>query len=150
MIPLMSVTRNFFMGREPTKGRFIKRFDLETANRIKMEKMRQMGINLRAPDQAVGTLSGGETPDGRHRAGRPFRCQGADPGRTDQRLGVRQTSNVMATIARVRAQGVGRGLHQPQRAPRAGGGRPLHGAEPGPDPGEPPTRARSTPPNCRT
>ena len=59
MIPLMSVTRNFFMGREPTKGRFIKRFDLETANRITMEKMRQMGINLRAPDQAVGTLSGG-------------------------------------------------------------------------------------------
>ena len=61
MIPLMSVTRNFFMGREPTKGRGIaKRFDIDRANEICMEEMRKMGINLRAPDQAVGTLSGGE------------------------------------------------------------------------------------------
>ena len=54
MIPLMSVTRNFFMGREPTKGRGIaKRFDIDRANEICMEEMRKMGINLRAPDQAV-------------------------------------------------------------------------------------------------
>ncbi|MFN7052252.1 MAG: ATP-binding cassette domain-containing protein, partial [Gemmobacter sp.] len=34
MIPLMSVTRNFFMGREPTVGRgLFKRFDIENANR---------------------------------------------------------------------------------------------------------------------
>lgn len=59
MIPLMSVTRNFFMGREPTKGRGLtKRLDIERANEITMEEMRKMGISLRAPDQAVGTLSG--------------------------------------------------------------------------------------------
>jgi simple sugar transport system ATP-binding protein len=35
MIPLMSVTRNFFMGREPTKGwGLFKRFDTERANRV--------------------------------------------------------------------------------------------------------------------
>lgn len=61
MIPLMSVARNFFMGREPTKGRgMLKRFDIETANQITVEAMKKMGINLRGPDQAVGTLSGGE------------------------------------------------------------------------------------------
>ncbi len=53
MIPLMSVTRNFFMGREPTKGSGpFKRFDTDTANEITMEEMRKMGINLRGPDQA--------------------------------------------------------------------------------------------------
>src|SRR6056297_2541750 len=58
MIPLMSVTRNFFMGREPTVGRgLFKRFDTETANRVTMEEMKRMGISLRGPDQAVGTLS---------------------------------------------------------------------------------------------
>ena len=58
MIPLMSVTRNFFMGREPTKGSgLLKRFDVDHANQVTMEQMRQMGINLRGPDQAVGTLS---------------------------------------------------------------------------------------------
>ena len=62
MIPLMSVTRNFFMGREPTKGRgLLKRFDTENANKIAVEEMRKMGINLRGSDQAVGTLSGGES-----------------------------------------------------------------------------------------
>ena len=61
MIPLMSVTRNFFLGREPKKGfgpfRF---FDFETADRIAMDELARMGIRLREPGQAVGTLSGGE------------------------------------------------------------------------------------------
>jgi len=107
MIPLMSVTRNFFMGREPTKGRFIKRFDLETANRITMEKMRQMGINLRAPDQAVGTLSGGERQTVAIARAVHFGAKVLILDEPTSALGVRQTSNVLATIARVRAQGVG-------------------------------------------
>jgi simple sugar transport system ATP-binding protein len=61
MIPLMSVTRNFWMGREPVKrvGPF-KFMDFKRATEVTMEEMRKMGINLRSPDQAVGTLSGGE------------------------------------------------------------------------------------------
>ena len=35
MIPLMSVTRNFFMGREPSKGRgILKRYDSKTAAEV--------------------------------------------------------------------------------------------------------------------
>ena len=61
MIPLMSVTRNFFMGNEPTrKIAGISFFDHELANEVTMKEMKKMGINLRSPDQAVGTLSGGE------------------------------------------------------------------------------------------
>ena len=61
MIPLMSVTRNFFLGREPKKSVGpLRRFDFATANRITMEEMARMGIRLREPTQAVGTLSGGE------------------------------------------------------------------------------------------
>ncbi|MDO5630243.1 MAG: ATP-binding cassette domain-containing protein [Paracoccus sp. (in: a-proteobacteria)] len=107
MIPLMSVTRNFFMGREPTKGRFIKRFDLERANAITMEEMRKMGINLRAPDQAVGTLSGGERQTVAIARAVYFGAKVLILDEPTSALGVRQTSNVLATIARVRAQGVG-------------------------------------------
>lgn len=107
MIPLMSVTRNFFMGREPTTGRLIKRFDLETANRITMESMRRMGINLRAPDQAVGTLSGGERQTVAIARAVHFGAKVLILDEPTSALGVRQTSNVLATIARVRAQGVG-------------------------------------------
>ena len=60
MIPLMSV-RNFFTGNEPIKRRFgFNLFDHERADKVTMDEMRKMGINLRGPHQAVGTLSGGE------------------------------------------------------------------------------------------
>ena len=61
LVPLMSVTRNFFMGREPLKGLpLLKTFDIEKANKIAAERMGQIGIDVRDPSQAVGTMSGGE------------------------------------------------------------------------------------------
>ena len=61
LVSLMSVTRNFFMGREPMKGLpFFKTFDIEKANKIAAERMGQIGIDVRDPSQAVGTMSGGE------------------------------------------------------------------------------------------
>ncbi|MFY0691704.1 MAG: sugar ABC transporter ATP-binding protein [Paracoccaceae bacterium] len=108
MIPLMSVTRNFFMGREPTKGSGpFKRFDTETANDITMEEMRKMGINLRGPDQAVGTLSGGERQTVAIARAVYFGAKVLILDEPTSALGVRQTSNVLATIDRVRKDGIG-------------------------------------------
>jgi len=108
MIPLMSVSRNFFMGREPTKGSGpFKRFDVETANRVTIEEMRKMGINLRGPDQAVGTLSGGERQTVAISRAVYFGAKVLILDEPTSALGVRQTSNVLATIAKVRKQGVG-------------------------------------------
>ena len=54
MIPLMSVTRNFFMGNEPTrKVAGLNFFDHKLANQVTMDEMRKMGIALRGPDQAT-------------------------------------------------------------------------------------------------
>jgi simple sugar transport system ATP-binding protein len=60
IVPLMSITRNFFMGREPMKNRFLRIFDFLYGNRVAEEAMKQIGINLNYPEQAAGTLSGGE------------------------------------------------------------------------------------------
>ena len=61
LVSLMSVTRNFFMGREPLKGLpLLKTFDIEKANKIAAERMGQIGIDVRDPSQVVGTMSGGE------------------------------------------------------------------------------------------
>ena len=61
MIPLMSITRNFFLGREPVKGAWVtKRIDMKKADAIVYEELARIGINVRDPQQAVGTLSGGE------------------------------------------------------------------------------------------
>ncbi|MGH1414427.1 MAG: ATP-binding cassette domain-containing protein [Pelagimonas sp.] len=108
MIPLMSVARNFFMGREPTKGRGLtKRFDVDAANEITMSEMRKMGINLRGPDQAVGTLSGGERQTVAIARAVYFGAKVLILDEPTSALGVRQTSNVLATIDKVRDQGVG-------------------------------------------
>ena len=108
MIPLMSVTRNFFMGREPTKGKWLfKRMDIDKANSATMEAMREMGIKLRSPDQAVGTLSGGERQTVAIARAVYFGAKVLILDEPTSALGVRQTSNVLATIDRVRKQGVG-------------------------------------------
>jgi simple sugar transport system ATP-binding protein len=108
MIPLMSVTRNFFMGREPVKGRgLFKRFDIERANEITMTEMRRMGINLRGPDQAVGTLSGGERQTVAIARAVYFGAKVLILDEPTSALGVRQTANVLATIDKVRNQGIG-------------------------------------------
>jgi simple sugar transport system ATP-binding protein len=60
-VPLMSIWRNFFLGNEPTKGVGpFRRIDVATAKRITREQLSLMGIDIRDPEQSIGTLSGGE------------------------------------------------------------------------------------------
>ncbi|MEO0388850.1 MAG: ATP-binding cassette domain-containing protein [Pseudomonadota bacterium] len=107
MIPLMSVSRNFFMGNEPEKsvGPF-KLFDHAFANRVTMDEMRRMGINLRGPDQAVGTLSGGERQTVAIARAVYFGAKVLILDEPTSALGVRQTANVLATIDKVRKKGI--------------------------------------------
>ena len=61
VMPLMSVSRNFFLGNEPTVGFGpFRRFDSATAATVAREQMHQIGIDVRDTEQLVGTLSGGE------------------------------------------------------------------------------------------
>lgn len=107
MIPLMSVSRNFFMGNEPLRkvGPF-SFFDHAQANRITMREMRAMGINLRGPDQAVGTLSGGERQTVAIARAVHFGAKVLILDEPTSALGVRQTANVLATVDKVRRKGV--------------------------------------------
>ncbi|MTI45858.1 monosaccharide ABC transporter ATP-binding protein (CUT2 family) [Roseibium hamelinense] len=107
MIPLMSVSRNFFMGNEPVRRIGpLKLFDHDYANRVTMEEMRKMGINLRGPDQAVGTLSGGERQTVAIARAVHFGAKVLILDEPTSALGVRQTANVLATIDKVRKQDI--------------------------------------------
>lgn len=62
-IPLMSLSRNFFLGREEEISRkflFFKFLDFKKANKVTTESMKEIGINVREASQPIGTLSGGE------------------------------------------------------------------------------------------
>ncbi|TAA51882.1 MULTISPECIES: ATP-binding cassette domain-containing protein [unclassified Shinella] len=108
MIPLMSVSRNFWMGREPERGVWpFKTFDTGKADEITVTEMRKMGINLRGPDQAVGTLSGGERQTVAIARAVYFGAKVLILDEPTSALGVRQTANVLSTIDQVRKQGIG-------------------------------------------
>jgi len=108
MIPLMSVTRNFWMGREPVrKVGPLKFMDFAKANEVTMAEMAKMGINLRSPDQAVGTLSGGARPTVDNARAVYFGAKVLILDEPTSALGVRQTANVLATIDKVRKTGIG-------------------------------------------
>lgn len=108
MIPLMSVTRNFWMGREPIRRVGpLKFMDFGTANDVTMDEMRKMGINLRSPDQAVGTLSGGERQTVAIARAVYFGAKVLILDEPTSALGVRQTANVLSTIDTVRKAGIG-------------------------------------------
>lgn len=108
MIPLMSVTRNFWMGNEPIK-KFgpIQMMDFARANAVTMEEMKKMGINLREPGQAVGTLSGGERQTVAIARAVYFGAKLLILDEPTSALGVRQTANVLANVDKVRKQGIG-------------------------------------------
>ena len=107
MIPLMSVSRNFFMGNEPVKKIGpLRLFNHEYANQVTMEEMSKMGINLRGPDQAVGTLSGGERQTVAIARAVYFGAKVLILDEPTSALGVRQTSNVLATIDKVRKKDI--------------------------------------------
>src|SRR5437867_13073631 len=61
MVPLMSIWRNFFLGAEPRKRVGpLEWLDVAAAKAIVHRELQEMGIDIRDPDQPVGTLSGGE------------------------------------------------------------------------------------------
>ena len=60
-VPLLSIWRNFFLGQEPTVGFGPFRWlDKATARKTARAELLAMGIDIRDPEQNIGTLSGGE------------------------------------------------------------------------------------------
>ena len=59
--PLTTVTRNFFLGREVIKGfRLFGLMDFKKMNQITTNEMAKIGIDIKNPNQPVGTMSGGQ------------------------------------------------------------------------------------------
>ena len=107
-VPLMSVTRNFFMGREPVKGRgLLQRIDLAYANRVVHDEMLAIGIDVRDPTQAVGTLSGGERQCLAIARAVHFGAKVLILDEPTSALGVHQATMVLKYVAQARNRGLG-------------------------------------------
>ncbi len=105
-VPLMSVWRNFFLGNEPTRGRGpLQRMDIKAAQRIMREEMSKMGIDVRDPDQTVGTLSGGERQAMAIARAVYFGAKVLILDEPTSALGVRQSGIVLKYVIQARSMG---------------------------------------------
>ena len=107
LVPLMAVWRNFFLGSEPTKGWGpFRRFDVARAKRITRAEMADMGIDIRDPDQPVGTLSGGERQAVAIARAVHFGARLLILDEPTSALGVKQAGVVLRYVAQARDRGL--------------------------------------------
>lgn len=121
-IPLMSLWRNFFLGQEPTRGRLplrpLRRLNIGKARSVMREELLKMGIDVRDPNQNVGTLSGGERQALAIARAVYFGARVLILDEPTSALGVRQSGIVLKYI--VQARELGKGVifitHNPHHA----------------------------------
>jgi simple sugar transport system ATP-binding protein len=107
VLPLMSISRNFFLGNEPTKGIGpLRRFDMGYADQTSREKMREIGIVVRDTAQLVGTLSGGERQTLAIARAEYFGARVLILDEPTSALGVKQAAIVLRHIVKARARGL--------------------------------------------
>ena len=108
MIPLMGISRNFFLGSEPTKGWGpFRRFDVQHANHVTREELSRMGIQVRDTGQPVGTLSGGERQSVAIARAVYFGAKVLILDEPTAALGVKEAGIVLRYIAQARSRGLG-------------------------------------------
>jgi simple sugar transport system ATP-binding protein len=107
MVPLMSIWRNFFLGAEPVKHRGpLRLFDARFARETVRAELQAMGIDIRDPDQPVGTLSGGERQSVAIARAVYFGARVLILDEPTSALGVKQAGVVLKYILQARERGV--------------------------------------------
>jgi simple sugar transport system ATP-binding protein len=108
MIPLISIVRNFFLGREPVRAFGPMRLvDWGEAARIAHSEMSRIGIDVRDLGQPVGTLSGGERQSVAIARAIHLGARVLVLDEPTSALGLKEATRVLTHVGNARDQGIG-------------------------------------------
>ena len=108
VVPIMPVFRNFFLGREPYKGRWpFRRFDKAYARQITHEELGGLGVDIADVGRPVQTLSGGQRQCVALARAVHFGARILILDEPTSALGVRQAGIVLEYVLRAREKGIG-------------------------------------------
>jgi simple sugar transport system ATP-binding protein len=107
LVNLMSITRNFFLGREIVRGIGpIRWLDARQMNQICRKSLRDIGIAIRSPTERVGSLSGGERQSIAIGRGVYFGAKVLILDEPTSALSVAETRKVLTYITNARERGL--------------------------------------------
>jgi len=108
MIPLMGISRNFFLGSEPTQGWGpFSRYNAKFADGVTREELARIGIQVRDTAQPVGTLSGGARQSVAIARAVYFGAKVLILDEPTAALGVKEAGIVLRYIAQARSRNLG-------------------------------------------
>jgi simple sugar transport system ATP-binding protein len=108
VVGIMPVYRNFFLGREPTRGRWpLRRLDVHEAKVVAQRELHRMGIELDDVGRPIETLSGGQRQCVAIARAVHFGARVLILDEPTSALGVKEAEMVLQYILRARAEGIG-------------------------------------------
>ncbi len=108
MVPTMSIARNLFIGREPTRFSVfgVGILDQKTMGSESIKAIANVDLHLRSPDALVGELSGGQRQGVAIARAMHFKSKVMILDEPTNHLSVKETNKVIGFVRGLKAQGV--------------------------------------------